>query len=89
MFINASAEFSDADSPIHAFCKEHKRLVTRYIQDLANNANISASERLATYWTLLLDGAIISTQVCDNYLSFQQAKAVAKNLLQLDIPCFY
>ena len=89
MFINASAEFADADSPIHAFCKEHKRLVTRYIQDLANNANISASERLATYWTLLLDGAIISTQVCDNYLSFQQAKAVAKNLLQLDIPCFY
>jgi AcrR family transcriptional regulator len=40
MFINASAEFSDADSPIHAFCKEHKRLVTRYIQDLANTANI-------------------------------------------------
>jgi AcrR family transcriptional regulator len=82
MFINASAEFSDADSPIHAFCKEHKRLVTRYIEDLANNANIFASERLATYWILLLDGAVISTQVSNNSLSFQQAKAVAKNLLQ-------
>jgi AcrR family transcriptional regulator len=85
MFINASAEFSAADSPIHAFCKEHKRLVTRYIQDLANTANIFASERLAAYWMLLLDGAVISTQVSNNSLSFQQAKAVAKNLLQSDV----
>jgi hypothetical protein len=86
MFINASAEFSSADSPIHTFCKEHKRLVTRYIQDLANNANIFASERLATYWILLLDGAVISTQVSNNSRSFQQAKAVAKKLLQSDVP---
>ena len=87
MFINASAEFSDADSPIHAFCREHKRLVTRYIQDLANTANMFTSEHIATYWMLLLDGAVISTQVSNNSLSFQQAKAVAKKLLQLDVPC--
>jgi AcrR family transcriptional regulator len=85
MFINASAEFSNPDSPIHAFCKEHKRLVTRYIQNLANTANIFASERLATYWILLLDGAVISTQVSSNSLSFQQARAVAKNLLQSEL----
>jgi AcrR family transcriptional regulator len=85
MFINASAEFSDFDSPIHAFCKEHKRLVTKYIQDLASTANIFSSERLAADWMLLLDGAVISTQVSNNSLSFQQAKAVAKNLLQSDV----
>ncbi len=85
MFINASAEFSNPDSPIHAFCKEHKRLVTRYIQNLANTANIFASERLATYWILLLDGAVISTQVSSSSLSFQQARAIAKNLLQSEL----
>jgi hypothetical protein len=61
-------------------------LVTRYIQDLANTANIFASDHIAAYWMLLLDGAVISTQVSNNSLSFQQAKAVAKNLLQSDVP---
>ncbi len=84
IFINASAEFSNADSPIHAFCREHKRLVTMYIQDLANTADIFAAEHIAAYWMLLLDGAVISAQVSNNSLSFQRAKAVAKNLLQSD-----
>jgi AcrR family transcriptional regulator len=86
MFINASAEFSDANSPIHAFCREHKRLVSRYIQDLANTADIFASEHIAAYWILLIDGAVISAQVSNNSLAFQQAKVVAKKLLQSDVP---
>lgn len=88
LFINASAEFSDANSPIHVFCKEHKRLVTRYIQELAStaNRNIFAAEHLAAYWMLLIDGAIVSTQVSNNSLSFQQVKEIAKNLLQLEAP---
>jgi AcrR family transcriptional regulator len=88
LFINASAEFSDANSPIHVFCKEHKRLVNRYIQELAStaNRNIFAAEHLAAYWMLLIDGAIVSTQVSNNSLSFQQVKEIAKNLLQLEAP---
>lgn len=82
MFINASAEFSDRDSPIHAFCAEHKRLVIKYIQDLAEAADVRSSEHLAAYWMLLLDGATVSAQVTDNALSFQQAKLMAKSLLE-------
>jgi AcrR family transcriptional regulator len=82
MFINAAAEFSDPDSPIHAFCKEHKRLINRYIQDLAEAAEVKGSERLAADWMLLLDGAITATQIDKNGLSFQQAKAVAKIVLE-------
>jgi len=33
MFINASAEFSEADNPSHMLCAEHKRLVTEYIKE--------------------------------------------------------
>lgn len=84
MFINASAEFSDPDSSIHAFCMEHKRLVNRYIRDLAEAADVFDSERLAVYWMLLLDGAVTATQIANNDLSFRQAKAAAKNLLDLN-----
>lgn len=86
MFINAAAEFSDPDSPIHAFCKEHKRLVVKFIRDLAKAAEVQDSDRLAANWMLLLDGAVTSTQVSNHALSFQQAKAVANNLLNITIP---
>jgi AcrR family transcriptional regulator len=85
IFTNACAEFSDPDSPIHAFCREHKRLVTRFIQDLAKAADVQDSELLAAYWILLLDGAVTSVQVSNHALSFQQAKAVAKNLIESNI----
>ena len=85
MFINASAEFSDPNSPIHAFCKEHKRLVTMFIRDLAKAADVEGSDDLSACWLLLLDGAVTSTQVSNQALSFQQAKVVAKNLLEKDI----
>ena len=57
MFINASAEFSDPNSPIHAFCREHKRLVTMFIRDLAKAADVQGWELLSACWLLLLDGA--------------------------------
>ena len=57
MFINASAEFSDPNSPIHAFCREHKRLVTMFIRDLAKAADVQGWEHLSACWLLLLDGA--------------------------------
>jgi len=47
MFINASAEFSDPNSPIHAFCREHKRLVTMFIRDLAKAADVQGWEHLS------------------------------------------
>ncbi|MBW4651129.1 MAG: TetR/AcrR family transcriptional regulator [Kastovskya adunca ATA6-11-RM4] len=82
IFINASAEFSDPYSPIHALCAEHKRLVKIYLRDLAIAADVVDPDNLAVQWMILLDGATTSTQVTNNSLAFQQAKAVAKNLLE-------
>ena len=84
MFINASAEFSDPNSPIHAFCREHKRLVTMFIRDLAKAADVQGWEHLSACWLLLLDGAVTSTQVSNHALCFEQAKVVAKKLLESD-----
>lgn len=38
MFINASAEFSDAVHPSHVLCSEHKHLIREYIKSLAVDA---------------------------------------------------
>jgi hypothetical protein len=52
---------------------------------LAEAAELIDSERLAADWMLLLDGAVTSAQVSSHAFSFQQAKAVATNLLETDI----
>ncbi len=47
MFINASAEYSQADNPSHILCAEHKRLVREYIRDLAVKAEMNNPEELS------------------------------------------
>ncbi len=64
MFINASAEYADHADPIHAASAEHKRLVEKYVRDLAEHAGASEPGVLATQLSLLMEGAVVLTQVC-------------------------
>jgi AcrR family transcriptional regulator len=64
MFINASAEYADHADPIHAASAEHKRLVEKYIRDLAESAGAKEPGVLATQLSLLMEGAVVLTQVC-------------------------
>ncbi len=64
MFINASAEYGDHKDPIHASAAEHKRLVENYVVDIAEQAGASKPRELATHLCLLMEGAIVMTQVC-------------------------
>jgi AcrR family transcriptional regulator len=80
-FIKASVEFSDLKSPIHAACAEHKRLMLRYIQELAEANGIRNSEEVAIQLLLLLDGATVFTQVFGSAEAFQQAKATAEAII--------
>lgn len=80
-FVNASAEFSDLSSPIHALCGEHKRLMLRYIQELADAAGIEDAEYLARQLMILIDGATVLTQVTGKAELFEQAKKTAEELL--------
>ena len=42
MFINASAEFAEADDPIHGAAAEHKRLILGYLREQAEAAGALA-----------------------------------------------
>ncbi len=69
MFINASAEYADHSDPIHAASAEHKRLVEQYIRGLVEQAGLeegpgAGAGALAAQLCLLMEGAVVYTQVC-------------------------
>lgn len=77
MFINASAEFSDADNPSHIISAEHKRLVCEYIRSIAAEAGAADPEELAKRLNLLIEGAIVDAHVCGNKKAAERAKKMA------------
>ena len=62
-FINAAAEFADPDNPIHIAAAEHKALIAAYVRDLAAGAGAADPEELTRRIELLIEGAIVVTQV--------------------------
>ncbi len=62
-FINATAEFSDANHPIHQYACEHKRSVQQLVEDNLPplNSDTNANE-LAKEICLLIDGAVVCAQ---------------------------
>ncbi len=82
LFINASAEFPDADSSIHMVCSEHKQLVTEYIQAVVESEGFEDSKALARRLSILLDGAITYAYVTGDKVVMQEAKATAEDTLR-------
>ena len=81
MFINASAEYSQANNPSHMVCAEHKRLVREYIRELAVQAEVDNPEELSQQLNLLIEGAIVDAHVSGNKDAANQAKKIASVLL--------
>ena len=63
MFINASAEFSRCEHPIHAASAEHKRLILDYVRKLTEAAGAGKPDELAQGLMLLIEGAIVLAHV--------------------------
>lgn len=63
MFIKASAEFQEADHPIHAQAAEHKRLLFSFVKELAAKAGAKDPAGLASSLLLLKEGAIVTAQM--------------------------
>lgn len=85
MFINASAEFSDAAHPSHVLCSEHKHLIREYIKSLAVNAYAKDPEELALQLNLLIEGAIVEAHVSGNKKSALRAKQMAEVFINLSL----
>lgn len=85
MFVNASAEFADADDPIHMASAEHKILVLKYIRALCDDTDADKPDELAEEINLLAEGAIAMAYVAGDYQSAAKAKQAVKKLLQVSL----
>lgn len=83
MFINASAEYAEADDPIHMVSCEHKMLVLKYIRELALAANIPDHAVLADELMLLAEGSIVMAYVAGDKTSAARAKKTAEKLIKI------
>ena len=81
MFINAIGEFSEKDSPIRDICKQFKRLTRKYIRDLCVQAGAEEPDVLADKLALILEGAIVTSQVSQNPAAAKTAKNIVRPLI--------
>jgi len=63
MFIKASSEFQEQDSPIHVACAEHKRLLLHYLIGVARETGALNPELLSRQLLLLKEGAIVTAHL--------------------------
>ncbi|MCH8822022.1 MAG: TetR/AcrR family transcriptional regulator [Planctomycetes bacterium] len=81
-FINASAEFSGIDNPIHQAAAEHKHLLLNYIRQLTQAADLKNPQELADQLSILMDGAVVTVQVTGDCKITKRARSAAEILIQ-------
>lgn len=81
MFINATAEFAQHDDPIHVAAAEHKRLFRAYLHQQASTAGAKDPSALVEQIALLMEGAIVTTQITRKGNAAAQARSAAEVLV--------
>ena len=81
-FINASAEYSGQEDPIHELAAQHKAAVLELIYQYLDVPNASKRQRLANDIALLVEGAIVLAHTCGDKQSAKRAKTMARRLLE-------
>lgn len=83
-FTNVSAEYGDAEHPIHRLCAKHKeamgRLITRQVSRLVSDEQ--AVTLLANAVVFLKEGAVVQAHVSGDLNAAKKAKAIAEELLK-------
>jgi AcrR family transcriptional regulator len=84
-FLNALAEFSEADHPAHRQAVEHKRALRLRLYRLSQQAGACDSEGLADQLLLLINGALASVPVFGSAAPVAQLKTIATHLIDLQL----
>lgn len=78
-FINASAEYADAQDPIHAFAAQHKQAVIDLIKTQLSAEDKTKAEQIG----LLVEGAIVMAHTRGAKHSARMAKEMAQHLIAI------
>ena len=81
MFVKASAEFADPETPIHGTCAQHQDLVLGYLTSLAAAAGARDSKALAEEIMLLMEGAIVRRHTACRKDAAKTARNAAETLI--------
>lgn len=80
-FIRATGEFTDADDPVRAACREHHRLVARALRQYADEAGAEEPAGLVESLMVLFLGAIAAAQCRGDSAPAARAKEIAAMLV--------
>ncbi len=81
-FINASAEFSDIEHPIHRYAAEHKLELSEYISSCLPGLSEEESNEMGKEILLLMDGAIVCAHTAGIKDSAERAKRMMLMVLE-------
>ena len=82
VFMNAAAEYGQADNPIHQAAAEHKQQVRNYIRQLAVDAGASDPDALSDTLDILLEGAVVTASVSGRKDAAKVARRAATILIK-------
>ncbi len=77
LFINSAAEIAEDSNSLKHVCTEHKILIAKYIEKLAEQSHVKNPKELAKRLNLLLEGAIVYAFVVKDDQSALRAKEMA------------
>lgn len=80
-FVNAAAEFGDAEDGAHRAAAEHKHQTGAFLRDLAAEAGCDEPARLAEDLMLLTEGAVSLAHVAGRKSAARRAKAIAAMII--------
>ncbi|NIF34956.1 TetR family transcriptional regulator [Enterobacter sp. Tr-810] len=81
-FINTAGEVGDPDDPVRQIAKMHKQKLLDYARELCGQLNIERPDVLARQLLVLVEGAITTTYVMGDRNAADDARDVAKVLLE-------
>ena len=82
MFINACVEHPDKNDLVNQAAAQHKQALYDYLHELAFAITPNAKGALSQQLVLLMEGAIVTTQVTGNTDAADQARRAAEILLK-------
>ena len=80
-FMKACGEFDDVEDPVHTAALAHKRRVFLYVRGLADAAGADDPARLAGELFLLIEGAMVVSQMTRDRSTARRARAAAEVLV--------
>jgi len=80
-FLKASAEFPDAENPIHRLSAAQSHEFRRYLAALATEAGVADADGLSLQLSLLIEGAMQAEQIQRGSGSMQYAKKASRILI--------